>query len=163
MASRADILAIERRALACPHGWKRLPGVSSKGHPMLALPNGTRVQLTYSPGDVNSARNVARELETACGCERGTLWGRAGVGKRSRKSSTHTDFDPSRAARENERFHASGADRAVLPERHAGLVAELLALDPRRHASRAIYLAEEICDLERRMDAAHIYYRKATA
>lgn len=163
MASRSDISAIVRRATSCPHGWHRIAGASSTGHPILELPSGERVQVAFSPGDVNSARNLARALEDACGCERGAFWARAGVGKRSRKAPTHTDFDLGRAARENERFRASGADRAVLPERHAELVAELLAVNPRREPSRTQDLATEICELERRMDAAHIYYKPAAS
>lgn len=163
MATRADIQAIVRRALHCPHDWKRLPGVSSTGHPFLALPGGKRVQVTFSPGDQNSARNLARALEDACGCARGSFWARAGTGKRSRKATGGTDFDPTKAARENEWYRSLGTDRTVLPERHADLVAQLMAINPRRHPERAADLAAEICELEARMDAAHIYYRKATA
>ena len=156
MSSKADVVAIERRALACPHGWRRLPGVSSSGHPVLALPSGRRVQVSYSPGDVNSARNLAKQLADACGCE--SFWGRAGVGRRSRKTFGHTDFDPSKAAREQERFHTANPERESLPRQYADIGAELQASDPRRSRERCQELAAELVRLAAEMDRLHIYY-----
>lgn len=160
MASRSDTMKIIRAALSCPHGWRKLPDSDSRGHIVLELPNGRRESVSMSPSDVHAGRNLATRLARTCGCE--SFWGRAGTGRRSRKADSHTDFDPSRAARANERFHALGTDRTELPERHALLVAELRELNPRRHPDRVADIASEICDMERRMDAAHIYYRKAT-
>ncbi len=78
MSSRADMQAVVRRALKCPHGWRWLPGTSSTGHKILALPDGRKWQVSWSPGDVNAARNLAKQLAALCGCT--TLWNRGGIG-----------------------------------------------------------------------------------
>ena len=158
MSGRADTKAIVRRALACPHGWRKLAGTSSTGHAIMELPNGMRVQVSWSPGDRNSPRNLARQLADACGCP--SFWDRAGSGKRSRKADDHTDFDPSKAAREQERFAQFHPELAEMPRRHAALVEQLRTCDPRREQARAVGLARQLVDLECEMGRRHIPFER---
>ena len=158
MSGRADTQAIVRRALGCPHGWRRLSGTSSTGHMILELPSGKRVQVSWSPGDRNSPRNLARQLADACGCA--TFWDRAGSGRRSRKADDHTDFDPSKAAREQARFAALNPEWAEMPQRYAALADELSACDPRREQGRATSIARQMVDLSAEMDRRHIPYER---
>jgi len=156
VASRSDLNAVIRRVLACPHGWK-YTGYNSTGHPVYQLPDGRRVTVSGTPGDVNTARNIARQFADVCGCD--TFWARAGIGK-PRGTGHHTDFDPAKAARETEVWRQENPDYESLPRQHAMLLAELQALDPRRQQADARLLAESLVALETEMDEKHIYYER---
>lgn len=161
MGKNSDCLAVMRRALRCPHGWQRLPGTDSRGHYVLSLPNGRKVSVPSSAGDVNSARNLGTQLAALCGCP--NFFGTTGTGKRSRKRVERSGFDPSTAQRLNERFHDQNPEIVDLPDEHARLTAELLEVDPRTDRGHAIALARRIAQLEQQMDRLHIYYTPATS
>ena len=154
--TNADMRRTVQRILADPE-WE-FAGMSGTTHGRLRyIPTGDVLTFGTTPGP-----SSWKTLATAAEKLSGTRYRESGS-RRPGRASHHTDFDPTKAARQNERFRALGTDRTVLPERHADLVAQLMAINPRRHPERAVDIAAEICDLEARMDAAHIYYRKATA
>lgn len=127
----------------------------------MRLPSGARVQVPTSASDVNSARNLATQLAAACGCD--TFWARAGSGRRSRKPNQFTDFNPTRAANQQERWREAHPERTELPERYARLESELISLDPRRNQSRCLEIAEALVALASEMEARHIYFERKIA
>lgn len=159
MSSRSDTQAVVRRVLSCPHGWRKVAGTNSAGHLVYELPSGVRVQVSWSPGDVNAARNLARNFEAACGCE--SFWDRAGTGKRSRKADRVSGFSIDAAKRESRAWHAYNPDADDIRAEHDALVDELAQLNPRRDRGRCAGIAARIIELRGRMDALRIPYEGA--
>lgn len=155
MGGRADMRAVVRRALHCPHGWTM--GRYVGGHPSLVLPNGGRVIASWSPGDVHAARNVAARLSALCGCP--SFWNRGGRG-RSRQAVPRIGFDPVLAGREQDAWHEAHPERDRMPHRYAELWAEMDSLNVRRDRDRCLSLAREIRTLEDDMDRLFVSYEK---
>lgn len=151
MSSAADMKAVVRRALQCPHGWYQA-GVNSTGHPVFKLPTGERVSGSWSPGDVNAARNVATRLAKTCGCD--SFWDRAGTGRRSRKAPRTSGFDPNLARSERMALDRRDGLWATYEKRRREFE-RLIASPSRDHASEARRTLASLIDLERTLDEGY--------
>ena len=122
MSSRSDTLAIVRRALRYPHGWRKA-GTDSRGHHLLMLPDGRRAAYSLSPSGVHTGRNLATQLGALCGCD---LW---------RKPSDMSGFDIDRAARETVRRQQV---RAAHAEERRAMIDQVQAATARDREIRAL-------------------------
>src|SRR5690606_40444553 len=107
-----------KAAMACGH-WRDGAKVTGNDKALLVhIRTGKTVAYGLHDGgsDWNGARNFAKEAGDICGC----LFVQPRGRKRSRKADQRTDFDPSRARRENERWRESwGGDvEALRSEEH---------------------------------------------
>ena len=125
MSSRSDTLAIVRRALRCPHGWRKA-GTDSRGHHLLMLPDGRRAAYSLSPSGVHAGRNLATQLGALCGCDFWPPW---------RKPSDMSGFDIDRAARET--VHRQQVRAAHAEERRA-MIDQVQAAAARDREIRAL-------------------------